>query len=123
MLTTNFIIPDHIALYDELDPTSAPNEIREMASKHLAEKSLQIDSSVSVLRGLRIGVPQVSLTSRSIGPVLKSSSQGIFPFRNVTLNHTTCSRSPLAVKIPWRHRRTCISSIYILCPKFVLRIG
>ncbi|PPQ86108.1 hypothetical protein CVT25_003675 [Psilocybe cyanescens] len=67
---------DHIALYDELDPTSAPNEIREQASRHLAEKAFSTDSSLSILKGLRIGVPQEYFPSE-ISPIITQHVRGV----------------------------------------------
>ncbi|KAH9479300.1 Glutamyl-tRNA(Gln) amidotransferase subunit A, mitochondrial [Psilocybe cubensis] len=49
---------DQIALYDELDPTSAPNEIRAKAFKHIEERTVHKEGAVGILKGLRVGIPQ-----------------------------------------------------------------
>ncbi|KAF8972790.1 amidase signature enzyme [Flammula alnicola] len=46
---------DRIAIYDDLDPTAAPTEIRNLASQHA---SANTSSAASVLHGLRVGIPQ-----------------------------------------------------------------
>lgn len=56
-------VPESIAKYDDLDPTAAPIEIRQLASEHAASN---IASSAEVLRGLRIGIPQVCVLLRNI---------------------------------------------------------
>ena len=52
---------DAIALHDELDPTAAPHDIREMATRTTLEKIGPVQSATSVLKGLKIGIPQVCL--------------------------------------------------------------
>jgi hypothetical protein len=52
---------DAIALHDELDPTAAPDDIREMATRTTLEKIGPIKSATSILKGLKIGIPQVCL--------------------------------------------------------------
>jgi hypothetical protein len=55
---------DAIAVHDELDPTAAPPEIREMASRIAFEKAGQMQSATSILKGLKIGIPQVCFLAR-----------------------------------------------------------
>ena len=52
---------DAIALYDDLDPTAAPLEIREMATQSILEKAGSMQSATSILKGLKVGIPQVCL--------------------------------------------------------------
>ncbi|KAF8202429.1 Glutamyl-tRNA amidotransferase subunit A, mitochondrial [Pholiota molesta] len=46
---------DRVAQYDSLDPTSAPSEIRSLASQQVSNL---MKSNSSILQGLRIGIPQ-----------------------------------------------------------------
>jgi hypothetical protein len=50
---------DAVACHDELDPTAAPREIRELASRITLEKAGPMQSATSILKGLKIGIPQV----------------------------------------------------------------
>ena len=71
--------PGVIACYDPLDPTAAPPEIRESAAFQ-TQRRLN-ESSQSILKALKIGVPQVGLqllTRLSSDPVPLLA--GILPF-------------------------------------------
>ncbi|KDR80806.1 hypothetical protein GALMADRAFT_241253 [Galerina marginata CBS 339.88] len=62
---------DRIALYDSLDPTSAPKEIRGTAQKYTDERILSVQSNGSILNGLRIGIPQEYFPSEMSPTVIK----------------------------------------------------
>jgi len=80
---------DVIALHDDLDPTAAPREIREMAAQIALEKAGSIQSTTSILKDLKIGVPQEYFPSelppqiiehvRSVLTALKANGANIVP--------------------------------------------
>jgi len=80
---------DAIALHDELDPTAAPHEIRETATRVTREKAGSVQSATSILKGLKIGIPQEYFPSelspqiiehvRSVLTALKANGAIIVP--------------------------------------------
>ncbi|KAF8159381.1 amidase signature domain-containing protein, partial [Crassisporium funariophilum] len=49
---------DTIAVHDDLDPTAAPQEIRELASQGIQKQITSSRSMGSILQGLSVGIPQ-----------------------------------------------------------------
>jgi len=80
---------DAIAFHDDLDPTAAPREIREMATQISLERAGSTQKAASILKGLRIGVPQEYFPSelspqviehvRSVLTALKANGANIVP--------------------------------------------
>ncbi|KAF8806853.1 Glutamyl-tRNA amidotransferase subunit A, mitochondrial [Phlegmacium glaucopus] len=80
---------DAIAVHDDLDPTAAPREIRELATRITLEKAGSMLSATSILRGLRVGIPQEYFPSelspriiehvRSVLTALKENGATIVP--------------------------------------------
>jgi aspartyl-tRNA(Asn)/glutamyl-tRNA(Gln) amidotransferase subunit A len=97
---------DAIALHDELDPTAAPREIREMASRIALEKAGPTQSPTSILKGLKIGIPQEYFPSelspqiiehvRSVLTALKANGAIIVPVSMPSTSYALSSYYVLA---------------------------
>ena len=62
LLCLPLTIPDFISVYDEKDPTAAPDDVRQMAANSVQERlhRLRRNRRTSTsLDGIRIGIPQV----------------------------------------------------------------
>ncbi|KAF9473418.1 amidase signature enzyme [Pholiota conissans] len=93
---------DSIAQHDNLDPTSAPLEIRSLASEHA---SSLLKSSSSILKDLRIGIPQEYFPE-------EISSEIVDHVRNVIAQLK--SRGAIIVPVSLPTTEYALSSYYVL---------
>jgi len=58
---THLSSEDQVAVYDPMDPTSTPEEVRKKSLIHTTERISSQETCTSILNGLKVGVPQVKL--------------------------------------------------------------
>ncbi|KAF4611140.1 hypothetical protein D9613_007113 [Agrocybe pediades] len=96
---------DQIAVYDGLDPTSAPVEIREKAYSHSMERLTSQKTETSILEGLKIGIPQEYFPSEMASSIVE-------PIRKII--QALKSRGAEIVPVSLPSTSYALSSYYVL---------